>query len=348
MTILANGFYRQGYPVDVVLLKRTGPYLDELDSGINVIDLGSRRAFLSLFPLVRYFLRVRPAAVLATQMHINILSIVARTVARVPIRLVVREACTPSVITRNQGSVKAWLVLKLLAAFYPLADRIISPSKGVMVDLIKELGLSENHVMVIPNPLPLATIQRFAQQPPDHRWFRDRIPVVLGIGRLSNQKDFRTLIRAFAKVSAHRETRLIILGEGEDRAELQRMVGCYGLDDRVELIGFVANPFAYLRRSAVYVLSSPSEGLPNTLLEAMALEVPVVATDCLSGPREILEDGRWGRLIGVGDVDAMAVAIVSALDGQLVTAPLSTMKVKYGVNHIVQQYLEVLTCRELG
>lgn len=344
IALLANALCRKGYLVDLVLMKETGSYLQELDSGINVVNLDSSRALFSIFPLARYLRRARPAVLLSTQVHINVLSILACGIARVPLRLVIREASTPSVITKNQGSGKAWLMLKLLMAFYPRADRIIAPSKGVMHDLTSKLGLPAAKVTTIPNPLPLASIQQLAGRSPGHRWFeQDALPIILAVGRLSDQKDFRTLIRSFAKVCRNREARLVILGEGEDRRELQRFVDGLGLKDRVDLAGFVNNPFAYLKRSAVYVLSSPSEGLPNTLLEAMAVEIPVIATDCPSGPREILEGGRWGRLVSVGDVDAMATAIISALDGKVATAPLSVLEEKYGIENIVEEYLEVLT-----
>ncbi len=345
MTTLANGFYREGYPVDVVLGMRTGVYLNELDPGIDIVDLASSRTAFSLLPLVRYLRRARPGAMLATQGHVNIVAILARMIARVPLRLLVREAITPSVFAKNQTGFKAWATLKLLRIFYPLADCIIAPSQGVMDDLTQELGLPKMGVVVIPNPVLLDSIHQAAQDLPQHPWFDlGSIPVVLGIGRLSAQKDFPTLISAFAKISGHRQARLMILGEGEDRPELEKMVAGLHLHGQVELPGFVDNPFAYLKRSAVYVLSSTSEGLPNALLEAMAVGIPVVATDCPSGPREILEGGRWGRLVAVADVDAMAAAIGEALDGLVATAPLSILAERYGVDNIVKRYIEVLTC----
>ena len=330
--------------VDVVLVKGTGSYLNELDSGIQVVDLASSRALFSLLPLIRYLRRAQPVAMLATQGYVNIVAIVARMMARGSLRLLVREASTPSVIGRNQKGLKTWITLKLLRVFYPLADGIIAPSQGVKDDLTKGLGLPKARVVVIPNPIPLALIQQKAAQPAEHSWFDPgAIPVILGIGRLSLQKDFRTLIAAFAKVVSQSACRLIILGEGEERTALHNLVVSLGLRDQVAMPGFVDNPFSYLKRSAVYVLSSPSEGLPNTLLEALVVGTPAVATDCPSGPREILEEGRWGKLVPVADVDAMAEAINAALNGQVAIAPLSVLEDRYGVNQIVTKYLAVLT-----
>jgi len=342
---LANGFYKSGYLVDVVLIKRTGVYLNELVPGIRVIDLALSRTVFSLLSLIRYLRQVRPVAMLATQVHINIIAIIARMVAKVPpFRLLVREACTQSVITKNQEGLMTWLTLKLLRVFYPFADCIISPSQGVMDDLIQGFRMPQSLGVVIPNPLPIASIQKQAKVLPKHPWFDSSgIPVVIGIGRLSIQKDFKTLIHAFAQVCRNRQAKLVILGEGEKRSELQKLVEDLNLSNQVDLVGFVNNPFAYLNRSAVYVLSSPSEGLPNTLLEAMAVGIPVVSTDCPSGPREILEGGRWGRLVAVGDVDAMVEAINAALNGKVAIAPFSVLEEQYGIDNIVKRYLGALT-----
>lgn len=344
MTTLANGIHREGYPVDVVLVKKIGCHLSELDPGIQVVDLASRRTLFSLLPLIQYLRRARPAAMLATQGHVNIVAILARMMARVPLRLLAREASTPSAITRDQNGFRTWLALKLLRVFYPLADCIVAPSQGVMNDLTEEMGLPRERVVVIPNPLALALIRQRAAEPPEHPWFEPgNVPVILGVGRLSSQKDFPTLIGAFAKVVSERACRLIILGEGEDRTALHKLVVSLGLSEQVAMPGFVDNPFSYLKHSAVYVLSSPSEGLPNTLLEALAVGTPAVATDCPSGPREILEGGRWGRLVPVADVEAMAEAINAALNGQVAIAPLSVLEDTYGVDQTVKKYLAVLS-----
>lgn len=344
MVTMANGLSEKGYRVDLVLGARTGHFLEKLDTSIRIIDLASTRIAFSFLPLVRYLRREHPVALLATQGHVNIIAILARMIARVPVRLLVRETSTLSVFTRNQKGVKTRATLGLARLLYRLADCVIAPSQGVKDDLVRELGLPEDRVKVISNPLSLDAIRKFARYRLQHPWLEDgEVPVVLSIGRLSPQKDFVTLLSAFAKVLIQRDSRLVILGEGEDRGKLESMIDRLGLKDRVDLRGFVDNPFAYLGRSALFVLSSPSEGLPNTLLEAMAVGVPVIATDCPSGPKEILEGGRWGRLTPVGDVDAMADAILDGLDGRIIKAPLSSLEQRYGVRTIVEQYVREMT-----
>src|SRR5262249_37227290 len=150
--------------------------------------------------------------------------------------------------------------------------------------------------------------------PLSHPWFAPgSLPVILGVGRLTWQKDFPTLIKAFALVRSRQPARLLILGEGEKRLELETIVKELGLAADVCLPGYVDNPFAYMHRCSAFVLSSASEGLPNSLIEAMACGAPVISTDCASGTAEILENGRYGPLVPVGDVEAMATAISATL-----------------------------------
>jgi glycosyltransferase involved in cell wall biosynthesis len=170
-------------------------------------------------------------------------------------------------------------------------------------------------VKVVYNPVLTPSNLGQARESPDHPWLRaGQPPVVLGVGRLTRQKDFRLLIRCFAAVRQRRCARLIILGEGEQRAELEDLVRELGLERDVSLPGYRDNAMAYMARSKVFVLSSAWEGLPTVLIEALAAGTQVVSTDCPSGPREILQGGRLGALVPVGDVDSMTRAVNDALE----------------------------------
>ncbi|MFM7368922.1 MAG: glycosyltransferase, partial [Sphaerospermopsis kisseleviana] len=182
-----------------------------------------------------------------------------------------------------------------------------------------------------------------AQEPLNHPWFaQGKLPVILSVGRLTLAKDFTTLIRAFAHLNQQHSARLMILGEGEDRAKLESLVKSLGLEEQVSLPGFVDNPFPYMKQASVFVLSSNREGMPNALLQAIACGTPVVATDYPSGPREILEDGKWGKLVTVGDVDAMAEAIMASLQGETQRPSLEILESRFGLDTIVDQYLSIL------
>ena len=196
---------------------------------------------------------------------------------------------------------------------------------------------------VIYNPVVTPELYQKITEFSEHPWFAPNSPpVILGVGRLEMQKDFATLIRAFAKVQSQRPARLMILGEGISRPQLEALVRELGVAENVTLPGFVANPYAYMARSAVFVLSSLFEGLPTVLIEAMAAGTSVVSTDCKSGPAEILERGLYGKLVPVGDIEAMAKAIISTLDRPVDAVLLQQKAAEFSLKKSVAQYLEVL------
>jgi glycosyltransferase involved in cell wall biosynthesis len=236
-----------------------------------------------------------------------------------------------------------WQIFPRLANwFYPWADDIIAVSKGVADDLAHAACLPRDRIQVIYNPIVTSDLYEKSREPFEHPWFNaGEPPVVLAVGRLTAQKAFDILIRAFARIRARRPTRLLILGEGEDRLALQNLVNQLGLDQDVSLPGFVSNPYAYMAHAAVLTLSSRWEGLPTVLVEAMSLGIPVISTDCPSGPREILRDGQYGRLVPVGDSSALVEAMIAALDGQVPSAPSDSWK-PFDLDTVIGRYLEVL------
>jgi glycosyltransferase involved in cell wall biosynthesis len=194
------------------------------------------------------------------------------------------------------------------------ADAIVAVSKGAADGLADSLDIERERISVIYNPVITPSFLEHSTDPLAHKWFKaDEPPVIVGMGSLYPLKDFPTLVRAFAQVRTHLPCRLFIMGEGEQRKELEDLAEKLGVKEDVLLPGFIANPFPYLRQASVFVLSSLLEGLGNVLIEAMALGVPCVATNCKSGPDEILAGGKYGALIPVGDVEAMAAAIESAI-----------------------------------
>jgi glycosyltransferase involved in cell wall biosynthesis len=230
----------------------------------------------------------------------------------------------------------------LVRRYYPWADGIVAVSQGVAADLLELTDLPPSKVRVLPNPVVTPELVECAAQPLDDPWFTaGAAPVVLGAGRLDQQKDFPTLIRAFAAVRSKRAARLVILGEGPERARLESLVEELGIGEHVRLPGFVSNPFSYMARAAVFVLSSAWEGMPGVLIQAMACGAPVVATDCESGPREVLASGKYGRLVPVGDHAALAEAIAATLDAPTSTLPPEALE-PYTCEGAVDRYLHLL------
>lgn len=342
MLKLAGGMARRGYPVDLVLSRASGDYLPEVPETVRVIDLEAGRVLTSLPGLVRYLRRERPLVMLTSLNHVNVVGLWARRLSGVDTRLVVNEQNTLSQDAPNSVRRRHRLLPRFVRRFYPWADEIVAVSRGAADDLARTAGLPEDRVRVVHNPIVTPELRAMAAEPLEHPWFAPgEPPVVLAVGRLAPQKDFGTLLRAFARVRERRPARLMILGEGPERPSLAALISELGLDGSADLPGRVLNPYPYMVRAGTFVLSSRWEGLPSVLIEALYCGVPIVATDCPSGPVEILEGGRHGLLVPVGDADALADGIAAALDGR-VPRPARESWQPYEQETVVERYLDVL------
>jgi glycosyltransferase involved in cell wall biosynthesis len=340
MVTLANAFAARGLTVDLVLANAQGPYLQDVSHAVRVVDLRSNRVLASLPGLVRYLRCERLQAMLSALNYANVIAIMARSLARVHLRLVVSERSTLSLSKPLlfRGRLMTWLMHWL----YPRADKVLCVSQGVADDLAKAIGLSPEKISVVYNPVVSDELIEKSHAALDHAWFKPgEPPVILGVGRLTVEKDFASLLRAIAKVRTRRPVRLVILGEGDLRTTLEKLAQELGIASDVLMPGFVENPFPWMRNAALFVLSSRWEGLPGVLIEAMACGTPVVSTDCPSGPAEILENGRWGRLVPVGDADALAQAVEATLDD----SPQAEVTVRandFNTNRATEAYLSLL------
>lgn len=342
MVTLANGFVKRGLDVDLVLAKAEGPYLLEVDNKVKIIDLGTSRVAFSLPGLVKYLRRERPIAMLSAMNHANVIALVARELSGISTRLVVseRNAMTAPGMPPVRGT--AQIILLLMRWLYPKADVVHAVSNGTADLLAESIGINRKNIRVVYNPIDHDHIHTLSMEPLDHPWFaNNQPPVILAMGRLTTQKNFPALIQAFKEVYKKIPSRLVILGEGELRGELELMVDKLVLKSNVYLPGFVDNPFKWMRNASLFVLSSYWEGLPNALIQAMACGTPVVSTDCPSGPAEILENGKWGRLVQPGDSKLLADAIVAALHD--VKPPDVVLRSsQFSIDNAVDGYLQVL------
>lgn len=342
MVMLANAFSERGQDVDLVLGSAEGPYLKDVLEQVRVVDLGAKRVITSLPALVRYLRKTQPAALLSAMDHSNIIALWARRLARVRTRVVVSVHSTLSIDVKHSNA-RGRMIPRIARWCYGWADGVVVVSRGVADDLSNTVDLAQERITVIHNPVVAPEIFVLAKEPVDHPWFRaDDVPVVLSVGRLTVAKDYPTLLLAFSLVIKLRPVRLLILGEGEERARLETMIRNLGLEDVVCLPGFAKNPYAYMSKAAVFVLSSAWEGFGNVLVEAMAVGTPVISTDCPNGPAEILENGKYGRLVPVGDAEALADGILSTLDDSTNSEVLRHRANEFSFDDIVNQYLEVL------
>jgi len=337
---LAKGFRDHGLGVDLVLT-RFGPRQYEIPSGVRLIDICAPRIYAALPGIIRYLREAQPDIVLSAGAPVNVTVLLGWRLSGSRARIFVAEHTILTEATRNS---RDWR-LKIMPAFiritYPWADGIVAVSKGAADQLVKIAAIAKHKIRVIYNPVVSEELFVRAEQPLNHLWFRKgEPPVILAAGRLTPLKDFTTLVRAFALARKERRARLMILGEGKDRAQLEALVRELGLEEDVALPGFVENPYHYMKRAAVFVLSSRWEALPTVLIEAMACGCPVVSADCPSGPAEILENGKWGRLVPVGDTKALADAIIKALEEP---SPNTAVRIReFSIDHAVQKYMRVL------
>jgi glycosyltransferase involved in cell wall biosynthesis len=340
MLQLAQGFIEAGHAVDLVLGHAEGPLRSEVPSKARVIDFGTASPLKMFFKLMRYLRAEKPTALLSPFEVTSVIAIAAKRISHVSTRVVVRVSVH---LSRNKRAQKWKKTAERLVVsrVYPLADGIIAVSQGVAEDLARYAGIPHARVKVIYNPVLSDPRITAAEQPLPHPFFADsQCPVILGVGRLTEQKDFFTLIKAFAILRKKISSRLIILGDGEERQALEELVQASGLQGLVDLPGFEINPFAFMKRASLFSLSSKWEGLPNVLIQAMACGCPVISTDCLSGPSEILKGGEYGTLVPVGDVDAMAEAMERVLRGNVRKPPPGWLD-QFTVEAVIPQYESV-------
>jgi glycosyltransferase involved in cell wall biosynthesis len=343
---LLQGLAERAIPTDLVLAAAEGVFLEQLPPAVRLVDLRARRLMRSLVPLTEYLRRERPRYLVSSMSHANLIALWAARLARRSTPVMVTVHNTMSQSTPNQGRLAGRLSSRLLRTFYPWARSVVAVSRGAADDLARTSGLPRERVEVVYNPVITPAMLAQARQAPDHPWFgAGQPPVILGVGRLTRQKDFPTLIRAFAEVRRRRPARLIILGEGEERTGLEALVGSLAMDHEVALPGFRDSAMAYMAQSALFVLSSAWEGLPTVLIEALAAGTRVVSTDCPSGPREILQDGRLGALVPVGDPAALAAALMDTLDQPVRAVTLDDVR-PFTRDAAVEHYLQLIESGE--
>jgi glycosyltransferase involved in cell wall biosynthesis len=342
MLSLATELAARGHTVDLVLSAMRGEYLSRVPERVSLVDLKAKSPILSARPLANYLRSRRPAVLLSALSQANVCAVAARKLAGGDTRIVISIHNTLSLEARHGKSLKLKLMPGFMRAFAPMADTIVAVSEGVAEDFRRMVPVPEERMRVIYNPVVSDDLLRRAAEPAGHPWFADGAPpVVLAAGRLTRQKDFPMLIRAFSRVRKERAARLMILGQGEDRMYLEALIADLKLGDDVSLPGFVSNPYALMNKAALFALSSRFEGLPTVLIEAMACGCPVVATDCPSGPREILAGGRYGTLTPAGDEKAFAAALLAALEKPRATPPEQSW-CQYTLPVSVAHYVEAL------
>ena len=346
MLTVARGMVDAGVKVHLILASAKGPYLADVPEGVELVDLKALRVLAALPSLVRELRRIRPHAALGTLPYANLVLLWAARIADPRIRVYLREANTPSQVLTGSSNLKDRAEMRLSKAFYRLAEGVVAVSDGVARDVQEYLGVPKEKITTIYNPVVTPDIPGLAAQAPEHPFFKSGSPVIVAMARLEPQKDISMLIRAFKRLktthSRARDARLLVLGEGRERQRLEQLIHELQLDDSVDLPGFVENPFSYISHANVFALSSRREGLPGSLIQALACGTTIVSTDCPSGPTEVLDGGRYGQLVRVGDTEAMANALARALREPANATQLRQRANVFSLDNGIRGYLNLL------
>lgn len=336
---LAPAFINRGYQPTFVVNYINVPVA--LPPSVEVICLERRDTKSSLMPLMRAVKKIRPEVVLSSQPHSNIAMALAMKMAGH------RAVFVPTFHNAfsREGSqsrvTKAGLSMATRLASAG-ARQIVAVSNGVADDLAATVGIPRSRIATIYNPVVAPDTAAMAQETPDHEWLIGRgPPVILAVGRLRAQKDFTTLLRAFAHLTCTRDARLMIVGEGPQREELAALASELGIAERFAMPGFKQNPLSYIKAAAVLVMSSRYEGFGNVLVEGLACGTPTMSTDCPFGPAEILAGGQIGPLVPVGDATAMASAIIRLLENPPPREQLQKRAQEFTVDHAADAYVRI-------
>ncbi|MCW1311533.1 MAG: glycosyltransferase [Candidatus Rehaiarchaeum fermentans] len=344
---LAKGFFERNFDVDIVLAKAEGEFMDMLPKDSFIVDLNvpvRLRLIRSFFPLLHYFKMRKLDLVLPLFDSFEITPIVALRLLHIFKKSPVILYSIHNVSKNVDGFEGIKKVLAKTSIFFALrlSTGIVAVSRGVAEDYSKNFNIPLSKIEVIYNPIPIEDIINKGKEEVNHSWFANKsYPLILGVGRLNKQKDFPNLLRAFSILRNRIDARLVILGEGEERKNLENLANELGISEYVWMPGFVDNPYKYMSKASVFVLSSVYEGLPTVLIEALGLGVPVVSTDCPSGPSEILDGGKYGKLVPVENSQLLAEAILETLNNPQSCKVLIERAKEFSTENALRKYLDL-------
>lgn len=330
----ANYLVDCGYKVSIIVLKNNFTLEGLIDNKVSQVRLGNSSYKENIISIKKVFEANDYGALYVTMFHVNLMVLIAKALSSRKIPVIIREANTLSTELTSFSWLKRLFFITLIRVFYRHADHIIAVSAGVAKDLIENFRVRPNLVSVILNPVQVASIVR--EQYPKVK------PNIVAIGRLEKQKDFSTLLRAFQIVRGEINIELQVLGEGSLGEELSMLTKQLGIEEYVTFRGRVDNVYDFLSTADVFVLSSIYEGCPNSLLEALACGANVVSTDCPSGPREILDNGKFGHLVPMQSPESMAKAIINAIREPIPSVELVKRSYKFLPKVQYKKYLDLL------
>jgi len=343
---LAMVYLGLGMNVVFVLAYANGVPVGSLPKDVRIINLKAERVLFALSSLVRYLRDEQPDVMFSAPQHTHIILLLAKMISRSRVRTMLHVGNHVSTQVQSSGKLQDRSYPILLRFLKGYADAFIAVSEGVASDLAYAAKVPLEKIRVVYNPIYRVEMEELMERPVEHPWFSEgQPPVILAAGRLVEQKDYPTLFRAFSRLRYQRSVHLVILGEGRLLPELKKLATELNIAEDLDFHGFTTNPYCFMARCSVFVLSSAWEGFANVVAEALACGAQVVSTDCRSGPEEILANGQYGQLVPVGDDVALADAILKALDHPLPEDFLRQRGRSFTAATAARQYLDAVGIR---
>lgn len=331
--------------VSLILSQAKGIYLDKISSNVRIIDLQSKRTMNSLYGLVKHLKQHNPDVLISAINHANIIAVIAKLFVKKDIKLILTQHTMLSHSVRSTNKLLTVTLFNLVKLTYPLASKIITVSKSIENDVINNVNVREDQIQTIYNPIMEDRILEQSLEKVHHDWFKSGSPpVILSVGRLNEVKDYPTLFKAFKILREKMDVRLLVLGEGALRENLTNLSHDLELKNDIQILGFVENPYKYMSRARVLAMSSLYEGFGNVLVEALACGTDIVSTNCPGGVSEILDNGRYGVLVPVGDVESLAKALFEVLNKNQIISKSDKLKraLDFSIEKIVGDYTELI------
>ncbi|HFD86596.1 MAG TPA: glycosyltransferase, partial [Gammaproteobacteria bacterium] len=330
--------------VELLLIKARGKHLSRIPDAVKVTRLRANSSLTATREVADYLKEKKPDVLLTAKDRAGRLALRARKLAGTDTPVFLQIHTTVSTSLKNRHPVIRWWRYRRIRQSYFMANKVFTVSNGVAKDLQNITGLEPDKFATVRNPLITDELFDLASQPIDHPWLSGNrtIPTILAAGRFTQQKDFATLVRAFAILQTLRPSRLIIIGDGPLMNEVKQLIGELGIEKLVSLPGFQDNPFSWMKNADLLVLSSKWEGLGNVIVESLAVGTPVVSTDCPSGPAEILQEGKLGLLVPTENPEALADAMASTLKSRTRAPEFLEELSEYTAENSAKKYLELM------
>lgn len=339
---LANAFSAAGYRVHLVLEKKKFPFEKELKQSVEIKRLLTLNRITGVPFLIRYLRKYTPSVILTPVFQHTELAVRTRELMNFPGKIYAVVRVPYQAAWERIPPAKRAFRINRINRYYPKTDGILANSNGVAADFSELTGMERSMITTIYNPAYDGNMQLLMDQPIDHPWFRpNEPPVILSVGRLERAKNIGMLLTSFEKVRARINCRLVLIGDGSMRSDLETSAASSRYRGDIAFLGYQINPFPYMRHASIFALSSSWEGFGNVIVEALATGTPVVATDCPGGPAEIIGNARHSRLVPVDDSDAMA----NAMESLILSLPPRESMIKeaerFSATVIAEQYIQV-------